>query len=139
MGDWRDAAGTPQGAKPYASTRIVDDDTAKAVEWDVTDLVRDWLGGTHPNQGFFLRSLGGTFKFRSREHADEAVRPQLVVTTAEGTVTLAPEADTYLDRSTYRHVGREGATPDYEGRPAVAHVCPVRQRRGRRDAVQPGA
>ncbi|HUU91047.1 MAG TPA: DNRLRE domain-containing protein [Phycisphaerae bacterium] len=105
MGDWRDAADTPQGAKPYARARIVDDDTAKPVEWDVTALVGEWLAGKHPNQGFFLRSLGGTFRFRSREYADKAARPQLVLTTADGTVTLAPEADTYLDRSTYRSQG----------------------------------
>ena len=105
MGDWRDAAGAPQGEEPYASARIADDDTAKWIEWDVTGLVREWLAGKHPNQGFFLRSLAGTFKFRSREYGDEAVRPQLVLTTADGTVTLAPVADTHLDRSTYRSQG----------------------------------
>jgi hypothetical protein len=109
MGDWRDRNGAAQGNQPYAATTLVDDDRAEFIEWDVTALVQEWVDGTFQNQGFFLRAVGGsgTFNFRSREHATQGERPELAVTTATGTTTLAPEADTYLDTSTYRNLGTE--------------------------------
>ncbi|MBN1418708.1 MAG: DNRLRE domain-containing protein [Planctomycetes bacterium] len=106
LGDWRDAEDAEQGADPYAIARIDDDDRTKPVEWDVTALVRQWVSGAQPQQGFFLRALKGTFRFHSREAADEALRPSLVISTAGENVAMAPEADTYLDRSTYRSLGR---------------------------------
>ncbi len=103
MGDWRDGEGRQQGGAPFAETELVDDDKPEYVSWDVTGLVRKWLDGSLPNKGFFLRALsgGGSFRFRSREHGDASQRPQLVVDER----TLAPEADTYLERSTYRGMG----------------------------------
>jgi len=107
LGDWRDARDAEQGADPYTIARIADDDRTKPIEWDVTRLVRQWIDGEQPNQGFFLRALKGTFRFHSREAADEALRPALVISTAGEAFALAPEADTHLDRSTYRSLGRE--------------------------------
>ena len=100
MGDWLDAGGKPQGDAPFGETEI---SAEGAVAWDVTPLVRKWLDGSLPNRGFFVRSLsgGGTYRFRSREHADASQRPLLVV---DGK-SLAPEADTFLERSTYRGMG----------------------------------
>lgn len=106
MGDWRDAKDKPQGDAPYASASVRAADKGKFVEWDVTALVGEWLAGTHPNQGFFLRLVEGkgAFEFVSREDKTPADRPQLVLT-ADKTVTLTPQADTYLDASTYRSLG----------------------------------
>ena len=45
MGDWRDANGVAQGRTPYATAKLVDDDTPRYVEWDLTDLVRQSFAG----------------------------------------------------------------------------------------------
>ncbi len=107
MGDWLDAGGVPQGDRPFAKTTVVDDDTQKFVEWDVGQLVQDWIRGTVQNQGFLLRGVAGsgTFEFGSRERADKNQRPALLITTRSDTFALEPEADTYLDPSTYRSLG----------------------------------
>jgi len=107
MGDWRDAEDVAQGSRPYALATVTDDDTTKPVEWDVTELVSQWLAGKYPNQGMFLRAVrgAGSLQFRSREYAEKAQRPQLVLVGNGRTVSLEPEADTYLDTSTYRSLG----------------------------------
>ena len=43
LGDWRDAENAPQGKVPYATASVMDDDTGKFVEWDVTSLAREWI------------------------------------------------------------------------------------------------
>lgn len=107
MGDWRDAKAQRQGEVPYATADVVDNDTGRFVEWDVTTLVRQWLDGTYQNQGFFLRSVdGGNIVFASRENETAEHRPQLVVVGAGKTVKLNPEADTFLTASTYKSQGR---------------------------------
>jgi hypothetical protein len=99
MGDWMDAEAKPQGDAPFAEADLAPEGT---VAWDVTRLVQKWVDGSLPNKGFFVRSPGGgTFKFRSREHADASQRPRLVVDGKE----FASEADTFLERSTYREMG----------------------------------
>ncbi|MBN1671145.1 MAG: DNRLRE domain-containing protein [Kiritimatiellae bacterium] len=107
LGDWRDADNAAQGNTAYASTTVYDNDTAYSVDWDVTGLVREWVNGTHQNQGLLLRNVsgGGTFRFRSREYGVESERPTLSVVTPGGTHTLAPDADTYLESSTYQSLG----------------------------------
>jgi hypothetical protein len=107
MGDWRDAKNVAQGDQPYATADVIDNDTARAVEWDVTGLVQQWLSGEHPSQGFFLRGVsgGGSCQFRSREFSEPSQHPQLIVATAGGSVTITPTADTYLEGSTYRSMG----------------------------------
>lgn len=107
MGDWRDARNVPQGNEAYATAVIAAEHKGKWLDWDVTPLVQDWLGGKHPNQGMFLRVVKGqgTRGFASREHQDPALRPQLVLTGHKGSLTLIPQADTYLESSTYRSMG----------------------------------
>ncbi|MBC8873374.1 MAG: DNRLRE domain-containing protein [Planctomycetes bacterium] len=107
MGDWHDAKDVAQGNRAYAMANVADDDQGKFVEWDVTSLVREWQDGKHPNQGFFLRTLaqGGTIVFCSREHAEAEHRPCLIVVGERGSKDLAPQADTYLTKSTYRSQG----------------------------------
>lgn len=107
MGDWRDAEDIAQGETPYATAEVVDDDTGKFVEWDVTGLVRQWRQEEHSHQGFFLRTIraGGTIVFCSREHDDAEHRPRLIVVGKDGSSELTPQADTYLTKSTYRSQG----------------------------------
>lgn len=119
MGDWRDANDSEQGDAAYAVAKIVDDDTFKPVLWDVTTLVKEWVGGKYPNQGMFLRISDGRgpIMFGSRESPDVAFHPQLKLTGKDGTVSLDAVADTYLTKSTYRSQGqaeelRVSAAPD---------------------------
>ena len=49
MGDWHDANNTKNGDEAYVETNVVDTDTRKPVRWDVTQLVKQWTDGTHPN------------------------------------------------------------------------------------------
>ena len=39
MGDWRDSAGVAQGGAPFAVTNVIDNDTGRYIEWNVTALV----------------------------------------------------------------------------------------------------
>ena len=107
LGDWADLNGDLQGSVPYASVAMVDDDTPEMIEWDVTSLLQEWVDGTSPNQGFFVRLVAGdsTYRFRSREHSVPAERPQLLVVTGAGSDTLAPVADTYVASSTFQGFG----------------------------------
>lgn len=106
MGDWRDRKDVEQGESPYAVAAIVDDDSVKAVEWDVTTLVKEWSAERFPDQGMFLRVVGnrGNILFGSRENPDPKLRPKLVLMGTQS-VQLAPIADTYLTKSTYRSQG----------------------------------
>lgn len=107
LGDWSDRAGTLHGDMAWASTRVEDTDVGRYVEWDVTDLVNAWLAGSERELGFFLRPVGGggPIVFASREVADAGQRPQLVVMTSGGEMTLDATADTHLVESTYQSHG----------------------------------
>ena len=51
------------------------------VEWNVTEIVRDWASGTSPNYGFLLRNLElglNLLHFGNREDV-AANRPRLIV------------------------------------------------------------
>ncbi|GEM_PF-4525851 len=59
LGDWQDSAGVAQGDESYAKAVVAAEHKGKAVEWDVTRLVQQWLGGKVQNQGMLLRVVGG--------------------------------------------------------------------------------
>jgi len=106
MGDWADVAGQAQGSQPFASSTLTT--SGEWASWDVTNLVTAWMDGTYLNQGFDLRGLGGgkVFNARSKESTETAFHPRLVMTADGTTHTLAAEADTYLDSSTFTPLGR---------------------------------
>jgi hypothetical protein len=108
MGDWRDSKGVGQGAAAYAIARVDDTDSGRFIEWDVTELIREWRGGKQPNQGFFMRLVGGRGKidFCSRDHAESERRPQFVVATGTNSTTMRAIADTHLVKSTYQSHGQ---------------------------------
>jgi MYXO-CTERM domain-containing protein len=109
LGDWSDAEGTPQGEVPFAEHVIARE--ATRVEIDVTALVQRWASGELRADGFFIRpGESGTATIHSREAADPAVHPALLLETAEGDLALAPEADTELSSST---VSAKGEEPDF--------------------------
>ena len=108
MGDWRDVNDVEQGDAAYAVTKVVDDDTRKPISWDVTTLLREWVDGKYPNQGMFLRITDGRgpIMFGSRESSDVTLHPKLNLTGKSGTVSLDPDADSYLAKSTFRSQGQ---------------------------------
>lgn len=108
MGDWADGSGVEQGDVAYAETEVIDDDSNKSVDWDVTTLVDQWSGGKYRNQGFLLRVTNGRGKtvFASRESKDASFRPKLKLTGINGAMELDPVADTFITPSTYRSQGR---------------------------------
>lgn len=107
MGDWQDAASADQGPNAYGEAAITDNDTPKWIGLDATTLVQQWVNNTLTNKGMLLHCVGATgpHDFRSSEYSDPAYRPRLVVVSAGGTNTLSPEADTYLEPSTYQCFG----------------------------------
>jgi hypothetical protein len=102
LGSWIDAAGAAQGNRPFASALVSDTNEEKVVEWDVTDLVRQY------GADFLIRRAGGTFaRFRSREAATG--RPELVVTKGGAATSLEPLADVHLHVSTVETQGKAGS------------------------------
>ena len=100
MGAWRDRNGTAQGNLPFASLAFVDQPEEQVVRWDVTDLVRQ-----HGADFLIKRSGGTNARFHSREAADLAKRPRLIVSRPQGLQTYAPTADTALNSTTYKSQG----------------------------------
>ncbi len=79
-----------------ASTLVVSTPINRYISWDVTGLYMDWLHGSRPNYGFYLRgptgnpnittstgdTTDGVFNLLSSEYADDLRRPHLVITYA---------------------------------------------------------
>jgi hypothetical protein len=103
LGDWSDAAGTPQGDVPFSEAVVARE--ATRVEIDVTALVQRWTSGELRADGMFIRGSGGEATMHSREAADASVRPTLILATDTGEVTLSPEADTGISESTTSALG----------------------------------
>ncbi|AGB48389.1 Disaggregatase related/Disaggregatase related repeat protein [Methanomethylovorans hollandica DSM 15978] len=85
-GNWYDKNGRAQGATPYASLTFA----AKTVpgnryyDFDVTQLVQEYVSGKFKNTGFFLKARtesGNYIAFYSSEWSNAAQRPKLTVTT----------------------------------------------------------
>jgi hypothetical protein len=102
-----DVDGRINGPRAYATDRMEPGDTRRVRRLDVTALVRAWLGEKLPNDGLLLRVTAGEYShFHARESADPALRPQLLLTYADGRERyLEPAADATLDCSTYLGVG----------------------------------
>jgi len=104
-GDWKDANGKLHGDLPFAEEAP----GARATLWDVTALVRQWADAEAGSGAFFLRSVSGQgfAVFLSREAKSPEDWPMLVLELADGRrQLLKPMADTFLDCSTYRSLGR---------------------------------
>lgn len=111
LGDWDDADGRPQGDKYFGSASLSRADLGRPTRFDVTSLVELWRRGEYRNQGMLLRPIrgDGKFDFHSRENKASENHPRLVLKTDAGMLTLAPEADTYTEPSTYRCMGKSDA------------------------------
>ena len=109
LGDWQDRDRQSQGERAFAEAIVSDIGGERAVEFDITSLVREWRDGTRPNFGILIRDVsraGGTTIFHSREAADASLRPSLALTLASGRrADVTPSADTYLVCTTVRSLG----------------------------------
>ena len=94
-GDWYDRNGIAQGSAPYASLTF----PASAVpdnryyEFDVTQLVQEYVSGEYENTGFFLKARtesGNYIAFYSSEWSNAAQRPKLTVSTAQSDTSTVP-------------------------------------------------
>lgn len=84
LGDWIDSSGVAQGGLPYVLARFKDEGIPGWIEWDVTNLVSEWVQGVYKNQGFLIRNLSSEksdYRFSTREYAEKELRPILVVRT----------------------------------------------------------
>jgi hypothetical protein len=107
QGDWRDAREVPQGNEPFAAASVARQSEPQTIEWDVTQLARQWIRGERRHKGIVLRNLDGrgSVQFHSREADAPENRPQLVVSIDGRPQTLIAIADTFLEPSTYRGQG----------------------------------
>ena len=104
---WLDADGKPQGLHAYAVHRIAGGDSRRVLRIDLTGSLRAWLGSAASQYGLLLRSdSGSVMEFHSREASDPELRPQLLLTMADGRRRyLEPLADATLDCSTFKGLG----------------------------------
>jgi hypothetical protein len=104
-GDWRDARGKRFGDHAYSEAAL----GPAGMTLDVTALVRTWAEAGVRRGTFSVRVVAGSgfASFHSREAESPADSPMLVLELAGGSrQVLKPSADTHLDCSTYRALGR---------------------------------
>ncbi len=105
-GNWYDKNAVSQGTTPYASITFaagtVPDN--KYYDFDVTQLVQEYVSGKYKNTGFFLKAKtesGNYIAFYSAEASNTAVRPKLTITSASGSTTVdnLPVANAGADKT----------------------------------------
>lgn len=109
-GDWRDARGKIFGDQPYAEGAP----SPNGVILDVTGLVRKWVEAGNRRGILAVRAISGTgyANFFSRKAKGPADWPMLVLDLAgDRREMLKPSADTHIDCSTYRSLGRSETLP----------------------------
>ncbi|MGD9780187.1 disaggregatase related repeat-containing protein, partial [Methanomethylovorans sp.] len=84
-GNWYDKNGISQGSSPYASLTFPASTVPgnKYYEFDVTELVQEYVSGEYGNTGFFLKSRtesGNYIAFYSSDWSNADQRPKLTVT-----------------------------------------------------------
>jgi len=88
-GNWYDKNGVAQGSTPYASLTFPAGTVPgnKYYEFDVTQLVQEYVSGEYDNTGFFLKAKtesGNYIAFYSSDWSNSAQRPKLTVTSTSG-------------------------------------------------------
>jgi len=106
--EWLDADSKSQGPHALATLRIAGGDTRRVQRINLSASLRAWWGGVGAQYGFLLRAdSSGVMEFHSREVAEPELRPQLLLTMADGRRQyLEPLADATLDCSTYKGLGQ---------------------------------
>ncbi|MGD9779982.1 disaggregatase related repeat-containing protein, partial [Methanomethylovorans sp.] len=101
-GDWYDKNGISQGNTPYASLTFPASTVPgnKYYEFDVTELVQEYVSGEHANTGFFLKARtenGNYIAFYSSEWSNADQRPKLTVSARPFIADELPVADAGSD------------------------------------------
>jgi uncharacterized membrane protein len=103
-GSWYDKNGVAQGSTPYASltfpARTVPGN--KYYEFDVTQLVQEYVSGKNKNTGLFLKARtesGNYIAFYSSEWTNAAQRPILTVTVGTPAADNVPVANAGPDKT----------------------------------------
>ena len=104
-GNWFDKNAIAQGSTPYASMTFAGSSMPdnKYYEFDVTQLVQEYVSGKYKNTGFFLKAKtenGNYIAFYSADWSNTAQRPKLTVTTGSGPVDYPPVANAGNDKTT---------------------------------------
>jgi putative ubiquitin-RnfH superfamily antitoxin RatB of RatAB toxin-antitoxin module len=104
-GNWFDKNAIAQGTTPYASMTFAGSSMPdnKYYEFDVTQLVQEYVSGKYKNTGFFLKAKteGGNYiAFYSSEYSNSAMRPKLTVTSVSGSTVVdnPPVANSGADK-----------------------------------------
>ncbi len=106
LGDWLDNNFTLQGTMPFSKLIIPSSQKFEAIEIDVTSLVKLWQEGTLSNQGFRLNNpQNRPLSLIAKEQKDKTRQPILQIHTKTSSFDLPVEADTILQKSTYRCLG----------------------------------
>lgn len=97
-GSWYDKNGVSQGTTPYASVTFPAATVPgnKYYDFDVTQLVQDYVSGKYVNTGLFLKAKtesGNYIAFYSSDWTNAAQRPKLTVTSTSGSVDDLPIAN----------------------------------------------
>ena len=99
-GDWLDAKQAPQGSMSYAAGTV----SGGPALFNVTELVNRWLG-SGVNRGFYLNSTQAwPITFAGRTASLVASRPQLLLTTGQGTAVVECSCNASWSPSTYKTV-----------------------------------
>ncbi len=105
-GNWYDKNGVAQGSTPYTSLTFpagtVPDN--KYYEFDVTQLVQEYVSGKYENTGFFIKAKtesGNYIAFYSSEWSNSAQRPKLTISSSavSNQVDNAPVANAGSDKA----------------------------------------
>lgn len=102
-GDWIDANGSPQGDAPVTTAEVGVSSAGQWIALDMTLFAARWLSDV--SDGVFLRSMGGSAIYHSREHEDESLRPYLIVKTDKGEWQCPCAADSSMSESTAYGLG----------------------------------
>lgn len=108
LGDWSDSFNNQLGNKPYDEIMVIDEDEQQTVALNATNLVNKWLNNEIENQGFFIRTMtldGPKFDIYSKDHANDELRPKLLLNTSAGKIELEANADTVLRAHTHQCAG----------------------------------
>ncbi|MGM0771198.1 MAG: disaggregatase related repeat-containing protein, partial [Halobacteriota archaeon] len=100
-GDWYDSTGAAQGSMPYASITFSASDLPDngVYEFDVTELVQEYVSGEHFNTGFFIKARTENDNYIAFDGtANDLKKPKLKVTVSTAS-NLAPVMDSIADKA----------------------------------------
>ena len=103
-GNWYDMNNITKGTTPYASVTFTGNTAPdnKYYEFDVTQLVQEYVSGKYKNTGFFLKAKtesGNYIAFYSSDWPNNEQKPMLTITTASVSIDNPPVANAGADKT----------------------------------------